>query len=316
MRLAACSSSHGAQISYSEGYIDDLSKTIALGQTVQARVMAVDPATQRIDASIRKAASTAPLPVSVTGIELGARTVGVVEAIHPENLVVRIEPWNAIGLLSISTLSRYRNIPEDEVRASSPVGHRIDDLVVLSKNEARSFVIVGFPRPSNARLGIAKDIIAVDTLEIGQALPVKIVSKDQHGLLVQISRNLRGRLHWTDIADDYDQVSAVLALAGSSEQVQAVIVSLDREASKIDMSMRRSLSEEDGAVRDPLFAGLDDVTEGMRIRGFVKNISDSGLFVAIGRGVTARVQIKVRRKLFLFFHGGYGLVNERTGAFR
>jgi rRNA biogenesis protein RRP5 len=278
-----------------DDYVEDLARRFTVGQTVQARIVRVDTATSRVDASIRKVASQETPAVDVSGIEVGASTSGVVEALHPDNLVLRLEPWGATGLLSLSTLSRYRNVPEDDVRAQHPVGTPLTDLRVVSKNETRRFLIVGFPRPTNAQLGIARDIVAIDTLEIGQTVPVRLVSRDQHGLLVQVSRNLRGRINWTDMADDFDEAAAIVPSAGASA-VPAVILGLDKEASRIDLSLRASAMDRATEPRDPVVADLADLRPGMRVRGLVKNVSDAGLFVAVGRNLTARVQIKVRRQ--------------------
>jgi rRNA biogenesis protein RRP5 len=45
-------------------------------------------------------------------------------------------------------------------------------------------------------------------------------------------------------------------------------------------------------VKDREINDIEDVKVGQKLRGFVKNISSGGVYVALGRSVTARVMIK------------------------
>ena len=50
---------------------------------------------------------------------------------------------------------------------------------------------------------------------------------------------------------------------------------------KIDVSVRRSrrLDSESGKVEDPELNGIEDVEEGAVVRGYVKAVTDVGVFV-------------------------------------
>jgi rRNA biogenesis protein RRP5 len=72
---------------------------------------------------------------------------------------------------------------------------------------------------------------------------------------------------------------------------------VDLGSSQLDLSTRPSRintpgSSEASAIKD---REVDDITSlkvGDQVRGFVKSMSGGGLFVTLGRSVTARVQIK------------------------
>lgn len=141
--------------------------------------------------------------------------------------------------------------------------------------------------------------ISFDALHEGQVLDVRVFGRLNRGLAVQVSRNVRGRISWTDIADDYDRVSPTEPSSGTI--LKSVIVTLDAANKQVDLASRTSVvarasgeGQMDLDVKDKAVEDLGDIAVGAKIRGIVTNVTDAGVFVALGRSLTARVQIKVR----------------------
>jgi rRNA biogenesis protein RRP5 len=96
------------------------------------------------------------------------------------------------------------------------------------------------------------------------------------------------------MVDDFEREPAPLA---AGDIVKCYVVKVDLGSSQLDLSTRPSRintpgSSEASAIKD---REVDDITSlkvGDQVRGFVKSMSGGGLFVTLGRSVTARVQIK------------------------
>lgn len=272
-----------------DGYVKNLAELFTVGQSTVVRLIAVNSTTQQLTARIRQTEQP-----SVAAVDVGVAYEAVVSALHASTVSVKLEPSGVVGLVTHDRLARARQTTADALKASLQVGDRLGPLVVTSRDESKSIVMVSplsLSQPSSSISGVnAGTDISFDTLDVGPRVPVaKVVGSTPQGLLVQIGRSLRGRAAWTDVADDYDAPRP-----GMGEGVHAVVVALDADHRRIDLSLRPSVvdASSSGKPRDPLIEAASDVKIGQRVRGFVSNIADAGLFVLLGRGVTARVQIR------------------------
>ena len=137
------------------------------------------------------------------------------------------------------------------------------------------------------------------SFHIGQIHSVHIVDLAFHGGYAAIIGNAtRGRIAWTDWSDDY---SANRPKVG--DDLMAKVIGIDHAKAWLDLSSRQSdLNEQSQEnIQDLRVQTISGLQQGQSIRGFVVNIANSGLFVSLGRTVTARVQIKVRPKFFSDF---------------
>jgi rRNA biogenesis protein RRP5 len=198
--------------------------------------------------------------------------------------------------MSYSTLARHRKVTVEVLRAELAKGQELEDLVVVSKNADKGFVIVGLvpskaTKSSTSAPEPAASGITFDNLVAGQVAAGRICGKVPTGLLVQLSKTIRGRVARTEVSDDYDLIEAGSLVIGTN--VQCFVISVDKEYNRVDLSLRSSRLSKDVEVKDVLVKGPEDVKVGMKVRGFVKNIASQGLFVSLGGEVTARVLIKV-----------------------
>lgn len=130
-----------------------------------------------------------------------------------------------------------------------------------------------------------------ESLVVGQIIAGRISGKVPTGLLVQISRSLKGRVPPTEVSDDFEAARAVGLAVGTT--VQCYVLKIDTEFRRVELSLRASRITKDASVKDALVEKVTDLKVGQSIRGFVKNVANAGLFVSLGGEVTARVQIKV-----------------------
>ncbi|GAA5841896.1 hypothetical protein JCM11251_005414 [Rhodosporidiobolus azoricus] len=299
--------------------ISDLSRLFPLGKTLPVRIISVDSASQRIVASVRQVdhpssattSSSSSSAANIDELDIGTVSSATISALHDTNIVLSLQsPAEAKGikaLLAYPTLARHRAIPIPDLRSSLAVGQTLEDLVVVSKNAEKGFVIVGLvPSKSAASLaraggsaanGAEGGKITFEQIEEGKLYPGKVASRLSSGVvLVQLAKsNVRGRVALTELSDDYS--TDVSSLFGAGATVQAVVLSKDEDQRRVDLSLRASRiraaqGEDAGEVKDVRVESVEDLKPGQTVRGFVKNVANAGVFVELGKEVTARVLIK------------------------
>ncbi|GAA6018426.1 hypothetical protein JCM11491_006993 [Sporobolomyces phaffii] len=298
-----------------ESFSTDLTRLFSVGKVITVRLINVDRSNSRIIASVRQVdnpstsnARVQNTSAEVDSIDIGTIVSGTISALHDTNIVLSLVPSGVKALISFPTLARHRALSVDDLRLTLEKGQTIEDLVVVSKNADKGFVIVGLvPSKSQAPAAalsssasaISSTGITIATLSTSTVYTGKIHSKIPTGLLVQISKTVRGRVALTEMGDDFEQVSRALASDfAPGRQVRCVVLSKDEQSRRVDLSLRasRASAVEGNAVqdvRDGAIDKIDDVPKvGSTVRGFVKNVANHGLFVALGSEITARVQIK------------------------
>jgi len=280
-----------------EKFTADLSSIFSVGNVIAVRLISVDKETGKMVASAKQALTPAASSTGLDSIEIGTVTTGEVTALHDTTIVLALAPAKVKALISYATLARYRSVTVEALKESLAKGQTIEDLVVVSKNADKGLVIVGLV-PSKAaaapKAGAATDDsnhnLTFDNLTVGQVVSGRVCGKVPSGLLVQVSRQIRGRVGRNEIGDNYDELVTPATAMGA--HVKAVVLSIDTEYKRVDLSLRPSRLDAEVKAKDVAVSTVSDLAVGQKIRGFVKNIANGGVFVSLGAEVTARVQIK------------------------
>ena len=102
---------------------------------------------------------------------------------------------------------------------------------------------------------------------------------------------ITGSRHPTDVCDDYDAGSPFPSV---DTVLKAVVIGIDKSINHLMLSTRSSKMSQK-SMNPPVDREINSVNDlkfGEVVRGFIKSVSEHGLFVMLGRGVDARVQIK------------------------
>ncbi|KAF9198450.1 rRNA biogenesis protein rrp5 [Haplosporangium sp. Z 27] len=113
------------------------------------------------------------------------------------------------------------------------------------------------------------------------------------GLDVHLGGKVFGRVHLTDIADTYANSDVLLKGFKKGQNIKCFVLNVDSSNKKIDLSLRSSrLTPEDhAAVSDPEVKTIADLATGGILQGFVSNVADKGLFIALNHKLSGRVKI-------------------------
>ncbi|EGO30779.1 hypothetical protein SERLADRAFT_444441 [Serpula lacrymans var. lacrymans S7.9] len=267
-----------------------LADEFSVGKVVKVRIISIDAKNQRMVASIRQVTlNVQSVAATITGVEIGSTVEGIVTEIHTRNIALSLQPTQAPALISLRNLANHYGTTSAKLEMSLKVGDRVDRLVVVSRNLEKDFVlVVGNLR---GRAVIKKGAVSMDTIEIGQVVGGRVTRHCHSGAHVKISTRISGSLHPTDVSDNYD---AGISFLPVDSILKAVVIGIDKSNNHATLSTRpsRFLPVKTGLVTDREIKAFAELKTGDTVRGFVKSVSEHGLFVMLGRGIDARVQIK------------------------
>ncbi|OSC99437.1 hypothetical protein PYCCODRAFT_1438226 [Trametes coccinea BRFM310] len=275
----------------SETALPSLAAAFPIGKPVQVRIIAVDPETGRITASIRQASPTFKSAITdISGVDIGDIVEGVVSDIRKDKAVVTLQPTQVTALLSLTNLANRREISVAQLRSTLKVGDKLQDLVVTSRNPEKGFVLVA-TKPKEKEALLQKNHLSLDTVQPGQLVGGRVLRHNRHGALIKLTNSITGILHPTDAADDYENGKPFPPV---DSVLKATVLSVDKERRQLTLSTRMSrlFPSQDKPIVDREVSSLSDLKVGDTVRGFIKSVAEHGLFVTLGREVDARVQIK------------------------
>lgn len=216
---------------------------------------------------------------------------GAISEIHKDNVVLTLQPSHVKALLSLKNLANHRTLSVPQLRVILKVGEKLNELVVVTRNTDKSFVIVANKPKTNTVALPKSNTITMESVSVGQLIGGRVTRHTRQGALIKITSHIGGILHLTDLSDNFE--TGVL-LPVVDTLVKAVIIGVDQSKRQLTLSTRHSrmYPEQEHQVVDREISDISDIQVGEPVRGFVKNVVEHGLFVTIGRDVDARVQIR------------------------
>ncbi|KAI1375939.1 nucleic acid-binding protein [Hypoxylon crocopeplum] len=231
----------------------------------------------------------APQVLSYDSLEPGSTHLGFVNNVEKNFLWVTLSP-NVRG--RINTLEISDDVSQLENLASSfPIGSALRVRVLtVSAAEGRLDL--------SARSTGSSSNLTWETIKQSMVLPGRITKLNERQIIVQLSDGVSGPVHLIDISDDYDE-SNTLSYS-KNDVIRVSVVEVDKSNKKIRLSTRPSrVLNSSLPIKDREITQASKISLGDVIRGFVKNVSDKGLFVSLGGNVTAMVKISDLSDRFL-----------------
>ena len=246
-----------------------------VGQTMDFRVVKINPVTQNIVVShkvILEEEYAAKREEMLASIKVGMILEGTVKNITDFGIFVDLGGLD--GLVHITDITWGRiNHPSEVVELDQPI-----KVVVVGFDEETKRVSLGMkqlePHPW-------------DNIEIkypaGAKTNGRVVSITDYGAFVEIEKGIEGLVHisemsWTQHIKHPGQFVTL------GQEVECVILNIDKEHTKLSLSMKR-------VNEDPWIALSKKYVEGSVHKGNVSNITDFGVFVELEPGVDGLVHI-------------------------
>ena len=229
---------------------------------------------------IKEGASSEAL--SFDNLKVGSSYVGFVNNVGQGHLWVNLSPTvrGRVNAMEASDdVSLLTNLAKN-----FPIGSALRVRVVSVDAESKRLDLSA--RSPGSEDELTWDKIAQDVILVG-----KVTKVDDRQVIVKLSESLAGPVHKVDLADDYEEANP--AKFAKNEIVRVAVVEVDKSNKRIRLSTRPSrILNSSLPVKDKEVTQNTKLEVGDIVRGFVKNVSDKGLFVTLGGNVTAFVQIK------------------------
>ncbi|KAM5377966.1 hypothetical protein ACJZ2D_004712 [Fusarium nematophilum] len=220
-------------------------------------------------------------PLSLDNIKVGDTHVAFVNNSSSQHLWVNLSP-SVRGRISAMEASDDLSQLND-LEANFPVGSALK--VRVTAVDARNNRL-----DLSARSSSSSEAVTWSVLKQNMILPGRITKVNERQILVKLSELVSGPVHLPDMADDFDETNTLKYKKG--DIVRVSIVELDSSNKRLRLSTRPSrIMSSTLPVQDKEISDVSQLSPGDVVRGFVKNVSDKGLFVLLGGQVTALVKI-------------------------
>ncbi|KAH3898887.1 related to rRNA biogenesis protein RRP5 [Saccharomycodes ludwigii] len=209
---------------------------------------------------------------TLNDIKVGDEVIGFVNNIGQNSLWLTINPQlkAKISLFDL-TDSTNKIGNEESVEENYPLGSAIKCTVSSIDKEHQIL---------NVSARINKIENAAD-VEVGKEYPARVIKVTSHYVLVDLGNNTSAISFITDALDDYKLT--LPEFYSKNQVVSATIISKTTEdaESKINVSLRKTQN----------ITSAKDLTVGQIVEGFIKTITDKGIFIYLARNLNAFVPV-------------------------
>ena len=220
-----------------------------------------------------------PDPLNLEQVKVGSSWMGFVNNVADDCLWINLSP-NVRGRLRFMDASDDLSLLAD-IDKNFPIGSAVK-VQVAAVNPERGHLDL------TAKQGFEK--LSFGDISVGMTLPGRVTKVTERQVIMQLGEALVGAVNLVDLADDYSKADP--NAHQKNEVLRACVVAVDKANKKINLSLRPSkVLSAKLPVQDREISSLKDVKPNDVIRGFVKRVADSGLFVAVGNDVTAYVRV-------------------------
>ncbi|MBA2664020.1 MAG: 30S ribosomal protein S1 [Bradymonadaceae bacterium] len=218
------------------GRINHPKDVLDINQQVDVKVLSIDTENRRLSLSIKQLEES-PWAKLTDQFPSGSRVEGTIRNITDFGLFVEIAP-SIEGLVHVSDLSWTEKI--EDPRAHYKVGETVEVVVLDIDVEAE-----------RAALGI-KQLVddpwqrAADIAKPGQKIDVTIARITDFGAFATIVEGVEGLIHISELREE--RVEKVSEVARPGQVHKALVLTFDRAAQRISLSLKRdTLGDDEGA---------------------------------------------------------------------
>jgi rRNA biogenesis protein RRP5 len=224
---------------------------------------------------------TAKEPITLDKIKVGSTWIAFVNNISPDCVWVNLSP-NVRGRIRHLDLSDDVSLLTD-IESNFPIGSAI-------KVHATSVDVKNNRLDLSARSAQTSEALTFKNLSKGMVVPGKVTRVNERQIMVQLSDSVSGPVNLTDLSDDFDEADPTKY--SKNDIVRVCITDIDAPNKRISLSTRPSrVLNSSLPVQDPEISSVSQVKVSDVLRGFVRDVSDKGLFINLGHNLKAYVRV-------------------------
>ncbi|RVX75051.1 hypothetical protein B0A52_01328 [Exophiala mesophila] len=219
--------------------------------------------------------------LSIEEVQVGSKWLAFVNNISDTWLWVNLSP-TVRGRIKATDVSDDLSLVAD-LEENFPIGSalRVHVLAVdVDKNRL----------DLSAKSQTSSKPLTLDAISKGLVLPGRVTKITERNVVVQLSDHVVGVVELIDMADDYTEANP--AKYEKNEILRVSVVKVDIPNKRVFLSTRPSkVLSSSLEVEDAEITSYKQLTVNAVVRGFISNVSDKGIFVTLGHGITAFVRI-------------------------
>jgi small subunit ribosomal protein S1 len=258
---------HVADISH--GRVNKPSDALTVGQSLEVKILKVDPAKKRISLGLKQLQAD-PWTTAAERYHTSDRVKGKVARVTDFGAFVELEP-GLDGLIHLSEMSWSKKVrkPADLLKPGDEV-----EVAVLSVS------------PSDKRISLGLKQIAGDPWDeveknypVGAIVEGPVTQLKQFGAFVQVTENVEGMIHVGDIVNE-KRINHPQDELKVGQSVRAVVLENDREKRRLRLGLKQ-------LVPTALDEYMAEHKPGDEVTGRVVEINRGRAAVELGEGVHA-----------------------------
>ncbi|KAF8849875.1 nucleic acid-binding protein [Acephala macrosclerotiorum] len=220
-------------------------------------------------------------PLTLDKVKVGSSHIVFVNNVADDGLWVNLSP-NVRGKIKALDVSDDVSLLAD-LESNFPVGSAL-------RVHVTNVDVASNRLDLSARSGQSSEPLTFKNLSKGMVVPGKVTRVNERQVMVQLSDRISAPLHLTDLADDFSKADPTKY--SKNDIIRVCVTEIDTPNKRITLSARPSrVLNSSLEVQDPEIMSVSHVKVNNVVRGFVKNVSDKGLFIAVGANVTAYVRV-------------------------
>ncbi len=255
------------------GKIGHPSEIYQIGDKITVMILSFDKERERVSLGIKQLT-----PDPWTGAQdkypVGVSITGRIERLKEYGAFVEVEEGME-GLIHVSEMSWTRKTKHPSQILS--VGN-IVEAKILSLDIAKKRISLSIKQLEQNPW----DTIA-ENYPIGAIIEGKIKNITDFGIFIGIDEGIDGLVHISDISWT-KKINHPSELYGKSEEVQAVILDIDKENERFSLGIKQ-------LTPDPWNEIPEKYKPGTQVSGTVTNVTDFGLFVEVEEGIEGLIHI-------------------------
>ena len=262
---------HVSDISW--GRVNAPADVLTVGQQVEAKVLKLDAAKQRISVGLKQLQAQ-PWDSVPGKFKVGDRVRGTVTRLADFGAFVELEP-GVEGLIHVSEMSWVKKVrtPADLVKVGEAV-----EAVILGISAGDKRISLGLKQALGDPWADAAQKFPVDSVVEGP-----VVSLTKFGAFVQVAEGVEGMIHVSDISAEkrIDHPQDVLR---SGQVVKAQVLAIDLERRRLKLGMKQ-------LVPTSIDEYLAERKAGDAVSGRVAEVSNNFATIELGEGIRATCKL-------------------------
>lgn len=228
---------HVTEISWTKR-ITKPSEVLKIGQELDAVVLNIDKAAQKISLGIRQLEQN-PWEMVIRNYPVGARVRGKVRNLTMYGAFVELEE-GIDGMIHVSDISWTRKInhPSEVLKKDDEV-----DAIVLDVDPAQQRIALGIKQlHENPWLKIN------DYFKIGDIVTGKVTKIASYGAFVELQHDIDGLVHISQISEEH--VNKIKDVLSVGQEVTARVIKIDKDEHRIGLSIKAAHYDSDRLAQE------------------------------------------------------------------